>query len=155
MSNIFYYSKYCYQCRKAIELLKQRDMFDVFKKIVCVDNQTENSTRNDIPPQISTVPSIVTDDHNEPLINEMVYKWIDYKYIQRQENIRAKMEIQNQQQEISMNQYVQKKNENFRNDFPYMTVQQPVQDQGKGLMTRLEKMEQERRKDDQKFANPR
>jgi len=80
--NILYYSNFCDKCLYLFQKLQNENLFFIFDKIICVDKL------DNIPENITCVPCIITNDYNIPLINEFVFKWIDFKNVQITEKIK-------------------------------------------------------------------
>ena len=85
--NILYYSKYCNQCRILFQRLKERNLFSVFNKMICVDNDKNDGVKDNLPKQVTCVPFIITEDFEEPLVNNIVFEWIDFKYLEKRSKV--------------------------------------------------------------------
>ena len=72
--NTLYYSRYCQHCKNFILQLKNNDLLDYFTKKINIDNH-----KNNLPPFLKEVPTIITDDYNEPLSSDMAFKWVTFK----------------------------------------------------------------------------
>ena len=71
-SFVLFYSNYCRHCKDFLVKLRDLDyeLFNGFKKICVDDNQN-------IPNTITSVPSIITPTHNQPLTDNAVFIWLD------------------------------------------------------------------------------
>jgi len=76
MENTLFYSKYCKHCLAFISKLKQRDLLDLFTKRICIDDP---QFRNNLPPFLKEVPTIIIEDYDQPLASDMAFKWIEFK----------------------------------------------------------------------------
>lgn len=74
--NTLFYSKYCKHCRDFIIKLKQRDLLNIFTTKICIDDPR---IKNNLPPFLKEVPTILVDDYDKPLASDMAFKWIEFK----------------------------------------------------------------------------
>jgi hypothetical protein len=67
---ILFYSKYCKHCSKLFTFKENDEDFQKVKK-VCVDND------NNLPPQITKVPTLVADDLQTPIYGKEVFAYFN------------------------------------------------------------------------------
>ncbi len=80
-ANILFYSRKCGTCKNLITLL-QNENFLAYFKMICVDD----IGREQLPPQIKMVPTMIVTGVNKPLVAEAAFKWIEQaKFIRQQE----------------------------------------------------------------------
>ena len=77
--NVLYFSKHCKNCETLISFLKANDSLDLVDKYVCVDNWRENGIRDDLNHNVTRVPVVFSPDYQEPLVNETLQHWVDFK----------------------------------------------------------------------------
>lgn len=75
-NNTLFYSNYCNHCKNFIYQLKQNGLLNYFDKKICIDNP---SIRKNLPPFLKEIPTIITEDYNEPLASDHAFKWITFK----------------------------------------------------------------------------
>ena len=71
-----FYSKYCNHCKNFILQLKANNLLTYFKKKICIDDK---QIRKNLPPFLKEVPTIITDDYDQPIASDMAFKWISFK----------------------------------------------------------------------------
>lgn len=81
--NTLFYSKYCIHCKNFILQLKTQDLLSYFTKKICIDNP---EIKNKLPPFLKEVPTIITDDYDQPMSSDMAFKWISFKKKNSQNN---------------------------------------------------------------------
>lgn len=71
-SFILFYSNYCKHCKDFLVKLRDMDfgLFNKFRKICVDDNQN-------LPSSITSVPTIITPTHDQPLTDSAVFLWLD------------------------------------------------------------------------------
>jgi len=74
--NTLFYSKYCPHCKNFILQLKVNNLLNYFVKKVCIDDPR---IRNNLPPFLKTVPTIIVDDYDKPIDSDIAFKWVTYK----------------------------------------------------------------------------
>lgn len=67
---ILFYSKYCNHCSKLFNFKQNHQDFTKVKKI-CVDNEIN------LPPQITKVPTLVSDDLHTPIYGKDVFAYFN------------------------------------------------------------------------------
>ena len=139
--SILYYSKYCKQCKKLFLKLKEKNLFSIFQQVVCVDNHDNTGVNEEIPKHVTCVPFIITDDYDNPLINDIIFKWIDYKYLELN-----KKKTGNLQQTLESDNYPSKS--------PYIYGTSDNNKNGKEeTLKNFETLQELRANDDRKFNN--
>ena len=139
--SILYYSKYCQQCKKLFLSLKEKKLFPIFNQLICVDNEDNTGVDDKIPKHVTCVPFIVTDDYDNPLINDIIFKWIDYKYLEFNNK-----KTGNLQQTIPSDTYKSKS--------PYIYGTSDNNENGKKeTIKNFETLQELRANDDRKFNN--
>ena len=73
MENTIFYSKYCPHCKDLIVELKKNNLLDTFTQKICIDG------KNNLPPFLKEVPTIIVSDYDQPLSSDHAFKWIDFK----------------------------------------------------------------------------
>ena len=81
-ANILFYSRKCGTCKNLITLL-QNENFLAYFKMICVDDVGKEQ----LPPQIKIVPTMIVTGVNKPLIAESAFKWIEQAKFIRQEEL--------------------------------------------------------------------
>jgi len=77
--NIIFYSRRCETCINLINILESEKLLNYFK-LFCVDGRI-----NDIPPQITMVPTVIVQNINKPMTGSEVFEWIkSVKYLRKQ-----------------------------------------------------------------------
>ena len=88
MENTIFYSKYCRHCKDFIIQLKNANLLDTFTQKICIDG------KNNLPPFLKEVPTIIVDDYDEPLTSDYAFKWIDFKKTKKAEKQEAESGIE-------------------------------------------------------------
>jgi len=77
--NILFYSRKCKACLNLLTILKNENLLNYFK-LFCVDDHL-----NSIPPQITTVPTMMVAGVNKLLVAKEIFEWIqNIKFINQQ-----------------------------------------------------------------------
>lgn len=80
--NTLFYSKKCKTCQILINILKNENLIHHFNPF-CVDGKI-----NQIPPQITVVPTMIVKDINKILVGEETFKWVDrVKFLKKNKKI--------------------------------------------------------------------
>lgn len=75
---ILFYSRNCRACQQLINMMSSENMLPYFE-LFCIDNN------NVIPPQITTVPTMIIYNIKKMLVAEETFKWLQqFKYIRQQ-----------------------------------------------------------------------
>lgn len=74
--NTLFYSKYCNHCKNFILQLKANKLLSYFPKKICIDDPRY---RNNLPPFLKEVPTIIVDDYDKPIASDIAFKWVTYK----------------------------------------------------------------------------
>ena len=172
--NILYYSKYCKTCYKLIQKLKINGLlFQLFDKIVCVDNKDNDGFVQNLPKYVTCVPVISTPDYNVPLIDNTVFDWVDYKILQimtyrqelinnQQKMVKNTQQMNNSAQQMNTPQYTQSMNNTTQPQQVMMNPKLPPNEQeipimestnnaktAKETIDDFEKLQKQRAMDDQ------
>ncbi len=71
MSNIIFYSNKCKYCLLLLEEFKKYELYNYFK-LFCIDGKY-----NEIKGLITSVPTLLLEDVNKPLVKDEVFKWFN------------------------------------------------------------------------------
>lgn len=83
--NIIFYSRQCDTCNKLLQLLQSDGILSSFK-LFCVDGRL-----NQIPPQITIVPSMIVKNNNKILVANEIFEWIkNIKFIRGEGGVGGK-----------------------------------------------------------------
>jgi hypothetical protein len=93
--NTLFYSRHCKYCKNLILQLKRADLLNYFTKKICVDDP---QIRKRLPKYVKEVPTIITDDYDQPLSSDFAFKWVTFKIQEKQ-----KLEAQKQSQQKQKN----------------------------------------------------
>jgi len=96
--NTLFYSKHCKHCKNFILQLKAHNLLDIFPKKICIDDPI---IRNNLPPFLKEVPTIITDDYDKPMASDMAFKWISFKVKEASKPAQQSQSRGNQQQSCS------------------------------------------------------
>lgn len=81
MNNIFFFSYQCGTCIKVKKILENEGLINNFYQY-CVDNNLDN-----LPPQITRIPTLIVSNINKPLIGKEIFNWINkMKFIKYNKN---------------------------------------------------------------------
>lgn len=80
-SHILYYSEFCPFCEKLFVELRKSQMIRQFTRLICVDNREQEEVI--IPDEVVVVPTVITSDYQIPLVDDGLYRWLDFKKLQR------------------------------------------------------------------------
>lgn len=81
MNNIFFFSYQCGTCIKVKKILENEGLMNNFYQY-CVDNNLDN-----LPPQITRIPTLIVSNINKPLIGKEILNWINQmKFIKYNKN---------------------------------------------------------------------
>lgn len=78
---MLFYSQRCSTCANLMQLLSDEGILGNFK-LVCVDNRLQQ-----IPPQITHVPTMIVKSVNKPLVTQECFKYIEQLRFMRQAQI--------------------------------------------------------------------
>lgn len=86
--NIIFYSSDCKFCYKLMSIMKNMNILQNFK-LICTDNN------NNLPSNISTVPTLIVSNINKPLEGKEAFVWLNnYRTMQKNNiNIENKKKI--------------------------------------------------------------
>ena len=87
MESTLFYSKYCGHCKNFIMELKKEDLMSSFQNYICVDKG-----RN-LPEFVKQVPCILVTDHDEPLLGNKAFAWINFMKMKRSEKIESENNV--------------------------------------------------------------
>jgi len=87
---ILFYSNYCQHSKKLLILLQKAGWYNRIKLI----NIDEGKFK--IPRAITSVPTMIIPNSNQPLIGEDVFKWVDQNILQRQKQQQPQQQRQQQ-----------------------------------------------------------
>jgi hypothetical protein len=85
--NIFFYSSNCKYCYNLMKILKNINLLKNFKLI-----QTDNN--NNLPPQITAVPTLVIAGYSKLLVCEDAFQWVNNMNNIRKEKTEIKTELE-------------------------------------------------------------
>ena len=78
--NILFYSKECNTCINLLKILHNENLLSCFK-LFCVDERL-----NDIPPQITVVPTMIVSNIGRTLVAQEIFEWITkIKFVRQQQ----------------------------------------------------------------------
>ncbi len=88
-----FYSKKCKFCMKFLVQLKQNNLLNYFSVKFCVDGRL-----NQLPRYVTTVPTIVVNEFDEPLDSEGAFNWLRFMIERNAQETQKVQQKQNKQQ---------------------------------------------------------
>lgn len=75
--SVLFYSKGCSNCLDFLKKLKEENMLKYFDEYFCVDGRTN------LPPFLHSIPTIIVEDSDKPLVGDDAFGWLTYKLDQK------------------------------------------------------------------------
>ncbi len=120
--NIFFYSRNCVTCANLMQIMKNTNILQNFN-LYCVDDHL-----NDLPPHITTVPTLIVGELKQQFVAADAFKWVDSVRFMNQRNmmeINKKIIMENmikQQQMMGPHGYTQLEMNGFSDNFAFKDV---------------------------------
>jgi len=87
METTLFYSKYCGHCKNFIMELKKEELISSFENYICIDK------RKNLPDFVKQVPCILIKDHDEPLLGNKAFAWINFMKMKKSEKIESENNV--------------------------------------------------------------
>jgi hypothetical protein len=99
-NNIIFYSQRCNESVCLLKLLKNENFINYFK-LICVDGNL-----NKLPPQITSVPTMIVTGINKPLLAKESFEWVNkMKFLKQYNNNKNNINNNNNNNNINMQEY--------------------------------------------------